>query len=410
MAYGDDIDALNPDHRWSFENVTTDAVGSADGTLSSATLVSFSSMCEGNTFALLTDGISDRMTLPNTVTINNDAQAQKVVCGWFRATSLQAPPKRIYGEGDATQSFSFLLGWGNRLVFEVDDPSFTLQIFGDVILEPDRTYHLCMIFDGNGGGNELRAYLDGVEQLNAEPTDRQPDAATLTARSVGEFGAPAGTVAVGGTAVALLAPINGYYAQWAVWDEDTLTETEVREELFEKGALADLTITNQAGLDAIADTVRDNAPCCIRVTGSGTIDLEADNVTFDPLASIHVQYTGTGTVNWTNTNGANASIGSVTAGGVLNFINPATLTINGLINGAEVRIYDNETLGDKDYDTELDGIEALSGTSFAYAHDGSVNTIVIQMMKYGYEELIMEQVLGAVDQSITVFPKVDANI
>jgi len=367
-------------------------------------------MCEGNTYALLTDGVNDRMTLPDTVTINSDAQAQKVVCGWFRATSLQAPPKRIYGEGDGTQSFSLLLGWGNNLVFEVDDPAFTLQVFGDVILEPDRTYHLCMIFDGNGGGNELRAYLDGVEQLNAAPTDRQPDAATLTARSNGEFGDPAGTVAVGGTVVELLAPINGYYAQWAAWDETTLTETEVREELFEKGALTDLTITDQAGLDAIADSVRDDAPCCIRVTGSGTIDLTADNVTFNPLASIHVQYTGTGTLNWTNTNGSNASIGSTTAGGTLNFINPATLTINGLIDGAEVRIYDNETLGDKDYDTELDGIETLSGTSFAYAHDGSVNTIVIQTMKYGYEELVMEQILGSIDQSITVFPKVDANI
>jgi len=409
MAYNDDINALSPNHHWSFENVTTDEIGSADGTLSSATLVSISTLCEGNTYALLTDSITDRMTLASSSNIEG-ALSQKVVCGWFRSTGLQNPPKRIYGEGNETQSFSFILGWGNNLVFEVDDPNFTLQIFGDTILQPNRSYHLCLIFDGNGSGNELRAYLDGVEQLNAEPVNRQPDQATLTARSVGEFGDPAGTVAVGGTAVILLAPINGYYAQWAAWGGSVLTEADVREELFEKGALTDLTITNQAGLDAIADTLRPDAPCCIRVTGDGTINLSADNVTFDPLASIHVQYTGTGTLNWTNTNGSNASIGSTTNGGTLNFINPATLTIDGLINGSEVRIYDDETPSDGQFNTELDGIETLSGTSFNYSHDGSTNDVVIQMMADGYEEILMDFTLNSSDQTLTLFPKQDGNI
>lgn len=409
MAYGDDIDALSPDHRWSFNNVLTDAVGSADGTLSAATLVASTVMCEDNTYALLTDGINDRCTIPSTTDINNSAQSQKVVCGWFRPTALQSPPKRIYGEGDATTSFSFLLGWGNNLVFEVDSATFTLQIFGDTILAANRSYHLCLIFDGNGGGNELRAYLDGVEQLNAEPSDRQPDAATLPARTTSEFGDPAGTVAVGGTAVVLLAPINGYYAQWATWSGSVLTEANVREELFEKGALPANTITNQAGLDALADTLRDDAPCCIRVTGSGTINLSADNVTFDPLASIHVQYTGTGTLNWTNTNGANASIGSTPGGGTINFINPATLTINGCINGSEVRIYDNETTTNNSWDTELDGVESISGTVFSFDHDGSANDIVIQMLATGYEETIQPFTLNAADQSVTLLPVVEAN-
>jgi hypothetical protein len=42
---------------------------------------------------------------------------------------------------------------------------------------------------------------------------------------------------MGGTAVILIAPINGYYAQWAIWDgaDAVLTDTEVREELFAKG-------------------------------------------------------------------------------------------------------------------------------------------------------------------------------
>ena len=155
------------------------------------------------------------------------------------ATAIQNPPKNIYGEGDASQAFRFILGWGNFLMFETDNGSVINQIYGDVPLAANRAYHLCMIYENSTYGNEVRAYLDGVEQLNAEPTNRQPGATTLPARSVGEFGDPAGTVAVGGTAVLIIAPINGKYQHWATWGDEAdavLTETEVREELFEKGA------------------------------------------------------------------------------------------------------------------------------------------------------------------------------
>jgi hypothetical protein len=146
--------------------------------------------------------------------------------------------KRVYGEGDATQSFAFLVGWGNNIVFEVDSASFTLQIFGDTFLAPDRTYHLCMIFEGK----RLRQRAKGIPLTASSkpPLNQRTGNRTqlpCQRRTAGEFGDPAGTVAMGGTAVILIAPINGYYAQWAIWDgaDAVLTDTEVREELFAKG-------------------------------------------------------------------------------------------------------------------------------------------------------------------------------
>jgi len=328
MAYGSDIDALGNAHRYILSADANDSVGTNHGTNSGGVFTGVK-ICEDTTNSYLTDGVDDRIVLPSITTINNSAQSRKAVCGWFSATGIQNPPKNIYGEGDATQSFRFILGWGNNLVFEVDSASFTLQVFGDTPLEVDRPYHLCMVFEGSGYGNEIRAYLDGVEQLNAEPTNRQPASATLTARSAGEFGDPAGIVAVGGTEVILLAPINGQYAQWAMFDgtNAVLTDTEIREELFEKGATPTVTITNQAGLDALADTVRANSPLCILVNVAGSISLSADNVTFDPSASIHVQYNGTGTLTWTNSNGANASIGSTTSSGTIVFTEDVTVSV-----------------------------------------------------------------------------------
>ena len=66
--------------------------------------------------------------------------------------------------GDGTNAVKIVLGWGNALMFEASFGSI-LQIFGDVDLDINRAYHFCIVFEGNGFGNEFRAYLDGVKQL-----------------------------------------------------------------------------------------------------------------------------------------------------------------------------------------------------------------------------------------------------
>ena len=323
MTYDADIDALNPSHRYSFDGVYTDSVGTSDGTNSGCATAT--AICEDVTNSIQTNGTTDRVTLPSVSTINQELD-RKAVCGWFMTSAIQQPPCRVYGEGDASNSFAIILGFGNNVTFEVDGASFTLQIYGDTPLVAGRAYHLCMVFESSTYGDELRAYLDGVPQTSS--ADVTPGGA-LASRGVGEFGDPVGTVAMGGTAIVLVAPVNGSYNEWAFWAgaDAVLTDAEVREELFEKGALPDNTITNQAGLDALASTVRSNAPLCIRVDVVGSITLTADDVTFHALASIHVQYTGTGTLTWVNTNGSNATIGSTTGGGAIVFETEVALTI-----------------------------------------------------------------------------------
>lgn len=369
MAYGDDIDALNPDHRWSFDNTYNDQVGSANAT-GSGTSFTTNPICEDVTYSMLTNALSDRAYLPSTADINNSAQTRKAVCGWFLVTSIQRPPERIYGEGDSTVSFAFIIGWGNNVIYEVDSNDFTLQIYSDTYLVENRAYHLCMIFEGNAYGNELRAYLDGVEQLTAQPVDRQPDYATLAARGIGEFGDSASTVGIGGTAILLEACTDGRYNQWATFDgaNAVLTDTEVREELFEKGAIPDVIISTdteanmQTALDVYADTVRGNAPLCIRiepVSGGGNFSLTLDNITFNPLASIHVQYTGSDVLTLTNINGSDCSIISTTGTGSVTLKTRVSLTITAkdLVDGSNIvgaRCYiEADTGGDLPVGTEM---------------------------------------------------------
>lgn len=378
MVYGDDIDALNCDHRWSFDNTLNDQVGSANGS-SSGTSFTTDPICEDVIYSLLSDGVDDRVQIPSTTDINNSAQTRKAVAGWIMVTAIQRPPKNIYGEGNTSQAFRFILGFGNNIIFEVDSANFTLQIYGDTYLELNRAYHICMIFEGNGYGNELRAYLDGVEQLNAEPTDRQPDYATLAARSQAEFSDPAGTVAVGGIELVLNGLENGRFNEWATWDgaDAVLTDTEVREELFEKGALPDVTISSgtqsamQTALDVYTSTERSNAPLCIRIEDctEGNFTLELDDITFDSLASIHVQYTGNDTLTLINTNGSDCSIVSTTSGGTIILKNRVTLTINvkdaeTFANIENARVYIETDPGEVELMNELTNSSGIATESY----------------------------------------------
>lgn len=363
MAYRDDIEALGASLIFildSVDGVTDVVLGNVFGT-SSGTDTSTAALCEDAANAGRTTGRTDRMTV-NTSTGDTDdmmfASARLALCGWFSTSTIQQPTCRIMGVNNAagTVSMAIMLGFGNTVTFEVDD-TFNVQIYSDTPLVADREYHFCLIFEGNGFGNEVRAYIDGVEMTAAQPTDRVPDVATLAVRTICQWGDPAGTVQMGSDNFVMVAPVNGRYNTWAFFIDAAavLTDTEVRDILFEKGAVPTTTIAAgteavmQTALDGLASSVRVNAPLCIRVaavTGDGDVELTADDVTFDPLASIHVQYMGTGTLTWINSNGGNALIGSTPNGGTIIFITQKTLTITvkddstlTAVEGARVSLY-----------------------------------------------------------------------
>jgi len=360
MAYGNDIDALGTAHRYILSSDATDSVGSNNGTNSGGVFTG-SQICEDTTNSYVTNSVSDRITFPTISTINNAAQTRKGVCGWFMTTAIQTPPRMIYGEGNNTTNFQFIFAYGNNSMFEVTEPTnFNIQVFGPV-LQPNRVYHLCGIFEGNGFANEVRFYVDGVKQTLAVPTDRQPDTADLNTRTKGIIGDSDTTVGSGEQVINITAPINGQYSQWAMFDgaNAVLTDTEVREELFEKGALPEVTISAgteaamQTSLDGEADTVGVDAPLDIRietVTGDGDLELTLDNRVFNDLTSIHIQYMGTGTLTVINTNGSNASIGSTPNGGTIIFVTEVNITVtckdatdSSNIENARVRILDGSS-------------------------------------------------------------------
>lgn len=388
MAYRDDIAALGAAHLWRFDGNSIDSIGGANGTESG--MSSAPAVCEDAASSRRTDGTGDRSTIDTGVSPLNSETAVRYIGGWVRLSSVQLPPKSLFGQGATGQQFRLILWAGNAVMFEVVDNGSVYQAYGDRVLSPGRDFHILGFLNGNG---DFGLYIDGVLQSITNPADRQYNAATwIPPTSFYDFGSPSSSTAVGNQPVLLNAPTNCDYNFWCMFDSP-LSDAQVREELFEKGALPDVTITSQAGLDALANSARPDAPLCIRVDVAGSLTLTADNVTFDASASIHVQYTGTGTLTWINSNGSNASIGSTTNGGSINFVTPATLTVVELQPNTEVRFYESGTAN------ELDGVEN-SGTSFSSSVQATTVDIVIISVDYQIKRV------NAVDMSggdVTVF-------
>lgn len=401
MAYGDDIDGLNAGHRYNLDGDANDALTANNGT-NSGGLFTGVPLTRDATNSWITNGLSDRITLPGSATNINGTMARKCVAGWYMNTGFQAPPTRIYGEGTTTTCYQIVMGFGNNSMFEVVEPTNFpngLQIYGPALV-PFREYHFCGIFSGNAHDNEVKFFVDGVEQTDAQPSDRQPDTADLNSRSPIEIGDPAGAVGIGGGTVIQQATRNGAYQYWSMWGDSAdalLSNNDVRVILFERGALANTTVISntevnmQTYVDTIAD--QDNAACCIEVeevTGGGDFSLTS-NVVFDSLSSIHVRYNGnTSGLTWINIDDGNASIGSAPFGGIITLATRQTLTVtvldaanNAVIEGARVYI-EADSGGDLSTGTEIMNTTTNSSGVATATHDyTSDQPIIARVRKTG---------------------------
>ena len=384
MAYRDDILATSPDYLWPFDGDSIDLVVAEVGT---GTTVDYPTIqiCEDATSSLRFNAVTDDMNIgPSNV---NNSYDRKAVMGVIRLNSFQSPPKNIYREGaNGSDQFNLVLWAGNNFMLDVVTSNTSIQAYSDIVLLPNRSYCFLARIEGTGFGNKVELFIDGVLQSTTEPTNGELGTATLAAR-VGAIFGNSNNTQVGNQSVGLNACEDINHSMFTFWSgaNAQLSDQTIRD-LFEASALPGTTITSgtesamQTQLDAIADSVRPNEPLNIRVegvSGGGTLNLSADNITHNPLASIHVQYEGTGVLNWTNTNGSNGSIGSALNGGTVNFINPASITLSPLEINSEVRIYDAGTT------TEVAGIEN-SGTSFTSSINVNSVDVVIHSLEFQY--------------------------
>ena len=372
---GNSTNLLDADHYWTFNSSITDLVGSQNLTATGATFATTTQLCEFLTGSGLTDTRTEHWDAPTGVSTIGNQQTIHCVAGWFQIDKIQGAPCAIFTEYTSTVQFQILLGYGNTLEFDCSNATTQLQLYADTSIDFDRPYHVMMKFDSGTG--KFEAFLDGLPVTTSLNNSDFSDIGTLANRTEISFGADQSDTGIGGAGISLSSGTNMNVVSWAMWSGDYLpNEAETRVDMFGRGTLANATITNQTGLNALNNTTigaANEKPAGIIITGNGTIDLTATNIIFNDLLSADIVYRGTGTVNFTNGGTSNASTFICTSGGKINIINNFDVTFTGAENNTEIRIFEAGTT------TELAGIENTSGDFVASVKEGLVDIRIISI-------------------------------
>jgi hypothetical protein len=416
--YSQFVKQTGPDIYHRFNNSYADDVGffPANGQASSGSFGFVTTpITRNNTHSWKINDDLSRIEMADTAFTNvTVTHTRREIGGWIRLDRVHQPPSGIWEEGGGVNNLYIVVGFGNRLLVNVADSSngFKAQAFSDFKLAVNRDYHVLMRMEGTGGINGIECYIDGVLQSSAAVGT--PLGSAIMATHSGDFcyGRPDSNLDTGGTDIQYPGATGTLYSDWVTYSEygggAPMLGTERRFNLFEMGARANVTISAgtqsamQTQLDALASTMQPDKPLCILVetpTSGSDLTLEANNVTFDPRASIHVQWSSPGTLTWKNLNGSNASISSVSNNGTIDIQTPSILSLTGIQAGTEVRIYSAGTT------TELAGQEVVNSGSFSASIE--VNSVDVRLLSLGFQNLVIRAVDTTADTSIPVQQLID---
>lgn len=412
-VYNDVIAALSPDHWWRLDNdgfadqvgarpITNVVVG--DGGSFEAV-----SITDGNTHSWLVDNGAERECADSSL-INLAAIEARTMGGWIQVNGTATGLSCIYKEGGSVNNILFMLGMGNVLIAQLGDTGDdNVQVYSDFKLEPGRPYHIMFRFDYNATPKEFTMFIDGVEQGSSFGN---PLLALHLDSHSGDiiWGGLDTSVEVFGTDVTFVNQESTYYSQWYSWTRALDKVTELDAVAFKRGAPPFLTIAKDTTANMLAEiatiynTVRGSYPLAIRIpdpTDSSNLAIDADNIVFDEKSTIFVEWRGGGELTWKNLNGSNLTLEKtfISNGGTVTIINPATLTLTGIENPSEVRIYEAGT------ETELAGQEdVISGTFSASIEAPSVD---ISVHALGFLNIRLKNIGIAGDASIPIQQRVD---
>jgi len=342
---------LAPDHYWTFQNTYADEIGSATANTSSGGSPTFATspkIVKGDTHSFLLDAETDYISPADQGDMNTSAIARRYIGGWFMLDSVSQSLAVLYEEGAQVNNMALLNGFGNNAMFQIANANDDyVQLYFDISLTPNRPYFFLgkMAASGFESGN-CESFLDGVLQSRSngnpwETTQLDSHSGNITWGHEGTEALKVGDDrGVDATTIAFVSPVSCNYAHWFSWSDVTLNiATDIRQTLFEKGAPAEVTISEgteaamQTSIDALADTLYLDWPCSIEIAActDGNFTLSLDNITFEDRVSMQIRYLGADTLTLVQENGTvldSVKIGSP-YGGATTLIDsvPVTVTV-----------------------------------------------------------------------------------
>ncbi len=356
---------LSPSHYWMFQNSYADEIGTAtanNGSGGSPTFSTTRKLVKADTHSLQLDSTTDYISPADQTDMNTSSQSRRYIGGWIQLDSVSQGLSVIYEEGAQVNNIALLNGFGNNAMMQIANANDDyIQTYFDKALTPNRPYHILLEFNASGyKSGACSLFLDGVKQAlsNGNPWET----AQLDSHSGNITWGHEGTETlkvgddrgVDATTIAFVSPTACNYAHWANWSGVTLADaTDIRETLFEKGAVSEESITGgteaamQTALDAFADTEYADWPCSIEigVCTAGNFELTMDNITFEDRVSIQVRYAGADTLTLVASNGSVVDSAKVAVpyGGTVTLITPALLSVVGFATGSNITVLSGGT-------------------------------------------------------------------
>ena len=181
MAYGDTT--LNADHRWSFDNVLTDSIGSLTVTNTGGVLTA-TPITRDATHSYLTNGRDDLATVAPTTDTGTTGLDRYAFQGFFMVDDIQGQPCMIYKQGGNTSGFTLFIWAGNNIMLQVKDinANDNIQIFSDIAITSNRVYHFFVRYSGSGFSDEIEFRIDGIK-MTANRNGVAPGATSMTAHT-----------------------------------------------------------------------------------------------------------------------------------------------------------------------------------------------------------------------------------
>ena len=310
-SYHEIVKNTGPDIYHRFNNTYDDVMGHRSAANVQSGSVGFESipLTRSNGHAWTFYSNNARTEVADSPFTNTSEHHARNIGGWIQLDRIHLVPSGIYEEGGGVNNLYMVVGFGNILLGNIADsngsPDYKVQAFSDYNLSTDRPYHVMIRFqDGyTGMDGKFTMYVDGVE---VNQTDGNPitDTAGMSGHSGDwSYGKPDGNLDTGGTDIAYPGATGTLISDFATWSYGNgapLSEDQIRIELFEKGAIADTTLSGtqsqmQSQLDTLKDTTYVDLPLAIKVLprdDGGDTTLIFDDIEFDSRCSIQIQFVG----------------------------------------------------------------------------------------------------------------------
>ena len=334
-------DRVSPQHLWKMQNSDSDdGTSSNNRPLGYATDDNYSyvkqQLCEDTNYSMKIPA-KGKVEIQDTSDMNTTALEIRQIGGWFMCSDYVKCPTSIYKEGGGVNNIAILMGFGNIPEAQVaDKDDFYVQRIRYEPLKPNKRYHLFVRFSGTNYDADIDFFING-RKAEQRIVDLEIQKTTLASHG-GDcvWGKSDVSLNMGSVAVSFGLDQEQYYSCWISESSKYLTDEEIFE-LFEYGAIPEVIATSQDDiLNYVIGRDFEDAGIAIRYDVSGDDIISLDRVNFDKNTSIHLQYTGTGTLEVYLTPRVNLNQDRCTTP------NNGTIIFKKLLN-LKVYVYDLET-------------------------------------------------------------------